>query len=194
MIELMAGRATVRGRSLAVILAILLTSIATNPAPAADPAQGAEGRHTSLHSGTSHANLIIFAQWKTTTTKKESWLKKAWRNPKQKPWFFVVGSFVLVTVVVGGYYLVGATASYPELFANARMGTTNALETLLVRASALGLLVRFTDPFYDIDVAVDLKRLAAELHLAPQRAPRTAAWLVEWRRALVEHRSSIGAP
>jgi hypothetical protein len=70
----------------------------------------------------------------------------------------------------------------------------NAFETLLARAHALGLLVEFTDPFYDIDVESDLKRLAAELQLAPRRAPRTAAWLVEWRRALDEHRSSIGAP
>jgi rSAM/selenodomain-associated transferase 1 len=93
----------------------------------------------------------------------------------------------------GGYYLVGATASYPGLFANAGIGTTNALEALLARASALGLSARFTDLFYDIDLAVDLKRLAAELHLAPQRAPRTAAWLIEWRRALAEHRSRIGA-
>jgi hypothetical protein len=39
--------------------------------------------------------------------------------------------------------------------------------------------VGFADPFYDIDVADDLNRLAAELRLAPARAPRTAAWLQE---------------
>jgi uncharacterized protein len=94
----------------------------------------------------------------------------------------------------GGYYLVGAKATHPGLFNGDRMGTTNALEALLARARALQLSVRFTDPFYDIDVMADLIRLAAELRLAPARAPRTAAWLVEWRRALAEHRSSIGAP
>jgi rSAM/selenodomain-associated transferase 1 len=94
----------------------------------------------------------------------------------------------------GGYYLVGATASYPGLFESVGMGTTNALETLLVRANARRLLVGFTNPFYDIDVEADLRRLAAELQLAPRRAPRTAAWLAEWRRALPEQRSSIGAP
>src|SRR5207248_1313979 len=31
----------------------------------------------------------------------------------------------------GGYYLVGARASYPELFASGGLGTGNALETLL---------------------------------------------------------------
>jgi rSAM/selenodomain-associated transferase 1 len=94
----------------------------------------------------------------------------------------------------GGYYLVGAKASHPGLFDSNGMGTTNAFETLVNRASALGLSVGFTAPFYDVDVEVDLKRLAAELQIAPQRAPRTAAWLKEWRQAPAEQRSSIGAP
>ena len=83
----------------------------------------------------------------------------------------------------GGYYLVGAKASYPALFANDGMGTASALERLLVRARALGLSVGFADPFYDIDVADDLTRLAVELRLAPARAPRTAVWLKEWESA-----------
>jgi hypothetical protein len=82
----------------------------------------------------------------------------------------------------GGYYLVGATASHPGLFMGNSMGTTNALEALLARARALGLSVLFTDPFYDIDTPADLSRLAAELQLAPARAPRTAQWLKEWER------------
>lgn len=93
----------------------------------------------------------------------------------------------------GGYYLVGAKATHPELFVGDRLGTTNALETLLDRARALELSVHLTDLFYDIDVVADLIRLAEELRLAPGRAPRTAAWLAEWRRALGEHSSSIGA-
>lgn len=83
----------------------------------------------------------------------------------------------------GGYYLVGATASHAGLFSGDGLGTTNALDALLARARALGLSVRRTDPFYDIDVAADLGRLAAELQDAPARAPRTAQWLAEWRRA-----------
>lgn len=92
----------------------------------------------------------------------------------------------------GGYYLVGATASYPGLFMGSRMGTTNALEELLTCARALRLSVRFTDPFYDIDVAADLTRLADELRLVPERAPRTAAWLLEWEAKIVADRSRIG--
>jgi hypothetical protein len=82
----------------------------------------------------------------------------------------------------GGYYLVGAKTSHPELFAGDGMGTSSALERLLSRAQTLELSVGFADPFYDIDVAEDLTRLAAELRLAPARAPRTAAWLKEWER------------
>ncbi len=80
----------------------------------------------------------------------------------------------------GGYYLVGAKAFHPTLFAHDGMGTSTALERLLARAGALELSVGFAAPFYDIDVADDLTRLAAELRLAPARAPRTAAWLKEW--------------
>lgn len=84
----------------------------------------------------------------------------------------------------GGYYLVGATASHPELFIGDLMGTTNAFEALLACARALRLSVRLTDPFYDIDEVADLSRLAAELQRAPGKAPRTADWLLAWGRTV----------
>jgi hypothetical protein len=80
----------------------------------------------------------------------------------------------------GGYYLVGAKASYPSLFVHDGMGTNSALERLLSRARELDLSTGFVDSFYDIDVPDDLTRLAEELRLAPVRAPRTAEWLKEW--------------
>src|SRR5246500_4613809 len=80
----------------------------------------------------------------------------------------------------GGYYLVGAKASHPALFARDGMGTNSALERFLAHARALELSVGFAPHFYDIDVADDLTRLAEELRLAPARAPRTARWLKEW--------------
>jgi uncharacterized protein len=83
----------------------------------------------------------------------------------------------------GGYYLVGAKASHPTLFASDGLGTSGALERLLSRARDLDLSVGFADPFYDIDVADDLTLLAQELRLAPARAPCTAAWLKEWERS-----------
>ncbi|MGH9502860.1 MAG: TIGR04282 family arsenosugar biosynthesis glycosyltransferase [Terriglobales bacterium] len=86
----------------------------------------------------------------------------------------------------GGYYFVGAKASHPTLFAHDGMGTSSALERLLARARALKLSVGFAPPFYDIDVADDLTRLAEELRLAPARAPRTAVWLKEWESAAAQ--------
>jgi hypothetical protein len=83
----------------------------------------------------------------------------------------------------GGYYLVGAKASHPTLFSGDGMGTSSALERLLSRARSLELSLGFAEPFYDIDVADDLTRLAAELRLDPAMAPRTAEWLKEWELA-----------
>jgi glycosyltransferase A (GT-A) superfamily protein (DUF2064 family) len=92
----------------------------------------------------------------------------------------------------GGYYLVGAKASHPTLFAGDGMGTSSALERLLSRAGALELSVGFADRFYDIDIADDLSRLAEELRVAPARAPRTAQWLKEWELAASQSRTSTG--
>jgi rSAM/selenodomain-associated transferase 1 len=92
----------------------------------------------------------------------------------------------------GGYYLVGAKASHPTLFARDGMGTSSALERLLSRARALELSVGLADPFYDIDIADDLTRLAAELRVAPARAPRTAEWLKEWELAAGHSRTGTG--
>jgi uncharacterized protein len=89
----------------------------------------------------------------------------------------------------GGYYLIGAKASYPTLFASDGMGTSTALERFLFRARTLELSVGFAPPFYDIDVAHDLARLAEDLRLAPAKAPRTARWLKEWELAVDRSRA-----
>lgn len=92
----------------------------------------------------------------------------------------------------GGYYLVGAKVAHPALFDSDGMGTKSALEALLARARELRLSVGFTEPFYDIDVEGDLTRLASELQFAPDRAPRTAAWLKEWGAAVAQLRTGTG--
>ena len=94
----------------------------------------------------------------------------------------------------GGYYLAGARASHPTLFARDGMGTSSALEALLSRISALQLSVGFVDPFYDIDESDDLIRLALELRSAPERAPLTATWLKEWERTAAQSRAVAGEP
>jgi hypothetical protein len=72
------------------------------------------------------------------------------------------------------------------------MGTSSALERLLSRARALELSIGFANPFYDIDVVDDLTRLAEELRLSPERAPRTAMWLKEWEQAAAQLRTVTG--
>src|SRR3981081_404013 len=92
----------------------------------------------------------------------------------------------------GGYYLVGAKAFHPTIFAGDGMGTSSALERLLSRARALELSVGFAAPFYDVDIADDLSRLAGELRLDPARAPRTAQWLKEWELVATQSRTGTG--
>lgn len=89
----------------------------------------------------------------------------------------------------GGYYLVGAKASHMGLFADDGLGTTNALSALLTRARALRLSTELTEAFWDIDVPADLVPLAGELRVAPDRAPRTAAWLKRWGHAVEQLRT-----
>jgi hypothetical protein len=92
----------------------------------------------------------------------------------------------------GGYYLVGAKASHPTLFARDGMGTSSALETLLSHAQSLNVSVGFAESFYDVDVAEDLTRLAEELRLNPRRAPRTALWLKQWELDAGQLRTGSG--
>jgi rSAM/selenodomain-associated transferase 1 len=87
----------------------------------------------------------------------------------------------------GGYYLVGASATHARLFDPAPLGTRNARDALLGNARARGLSVASTEPWYDVDVPADLRRLAAELRIEPLRAPRTAALLASWRPRLDAH-------
>jgi rSAM/selenodomain-associated transferase 1 len=110
--------------------------------------------------------------------------------------FEALGSYDLVVGPThdGGYYLVGAKAPHPGLFAASAMGTASALEMLLARARKLGLSVRSTEEFYDVDVPADLSRLTEELRLAPERAPRTARWLAEWARTKRQQMSSGSNP
>ena len=89
----------------------------------------------------------------------------------------------------GGYYLIGAKAAYPSLFAGDGMGTTSALVRLLARTEQLGLSTIFSSAFYDIDLADDLLQLGQELQGAPERAPRTAQWFADWAETVTELRS-----
>jgi uncharacterized protein len=80
----------------------------------------------------------------------------------------------------GGYYLVGGSAAHSGLFEAAPLGTSSACDALCENARARGLSVATASAWYDVDVAADLLRLAAELRDEPARAPRTAALLASW--------------
>ncbi len=92
----------------------------------------------------------------------------------------------------GGYYLIGAKTLHPSLFEGDGLGTTTALDRLLARTTALELSTGFTEVFYDIDIASDLRMLREELRLAPARAPRTAAWLADWKEITTPLRPPSG--
>jgi uncharacterized protein len=91
----------------------------------------------------------------------------------------------------GGYYLVGAKTAYPSLFEGDGLGTRSAFDRLLARAKVLELSTGFTEPFYDIDVANDLTRLARELSITPARAPETARWFGEWQQEVAHLRHRL---
>ena len=83
----------------------------------------------------------------------------------------------------GGFYLVGATRAHAGLFDPLAMGTGSALDALIAQTRRLGLSSTVTAEHYDVDVPADLARLARELLLRPERAPRTAALLARWPSA-----------
>jgi rSAM/selenodomain-associated transferase 1 len=80
----------------------------------------------------------------------------------------------------GGFYLVGATRTHAGLFDPHAMGTGSALAAIIAQTRRLGLSSAVTAEHYDVDVPADLARLASELLIQPERAPRTAALLAQW--------------
>jgi rSAM/selenodomain-associated transferase 1 len=63
----------------------------------------------------------------------------------------------------GGYYLIGLQRLRPELFEGMPWSTPAVYVETLRRAQALGLRTTQLAPWYDVDTAVDLERLTAEL-------------------------------
>jgi len=78
----------------------------------------------------------------------------------------------------GGYYLIGLRRPAPPLFRAVQMSTPNVVADTLAVAAAEGLQVKLLPAWYDIDDAISLERLAAELATAPAEvAPHTRALL-----------------
>lgn len=67
----------------------------------------------------------------------------------------------------GGYYLIGLRQLRTELFEGMPWSTPAVFDETLRRADALGLRTSQLPPWYDVDTAVDLARLTAELAGGP---------------------------
>lgn len=81
----------------------------------------------------------------------------------------------------GGYVLIGARGSRPELFRDVPWGGPAVAETTRRRAAAAGIALEETAPWYDVDDGPGLRRLARELRRArgAARAPETARALLD---------------
>jgi len=78
----------------------------------------------------------------------------------------------------GGYHVLGLPRPLPRLLHDLPWGTPAVLETLRVRARAEALTLRELPAWYDVDHPSDVLRLVDELRKHPERAPRTAQFLV----------------
>jgi uncharacterized protein len=67
----------------------------------------------------------------------------------------------------GGYYLIGLGLPQPRLLREVPMSTPQVLRDTLALAATAGLRAALLPPWYDVDVADDLRRLAADLAASP---------------------------
>jgi rSAM/selenodomain-associated transferase 1 len=72
----------------------------------------------------------------------------------------------------GGYYLIGLKRPQPRLLRDVQMSTAYVVRDTLALAEQLGLSVTLLPTWYDVDTAVELDRLHAELRDAPPCAAR----------------------
>lgn len=63
----------------------------------------------------------------------------------------------------GGYYFVGLTRPYPELFADINWGSADVWATTRERARVLGIAYELLPPLRDIDTPEDLRQAAMEV-------------------------------
>ena len=93
---------------------------------------------------------------------------------------------VLGPALDGGYYLVAAKSSRPELFVGVPMGTEVVLAETLARAARGGLAVALLPPLRDLDRVEDLAAAlaAGELDGAPATLAAATALLASARAAV----------
>jgi glycosyltransferase A (GT-A) superfamily protein (DUF2064 family) len=81
----------------------------------------------------------------------------------------------------GGYWLIATTRLELGILEGIPWSTDSVASQTRARCKALGLGLIEIGSAHDVDEAQDLERLREELREHPQRAPRTAAVLVEVR-------------
>ena len=77
----------------------------------------------------------------------------------------------------GGYYLVGAKATHPDLFLGVQMSTPRVFADTAARVAAAGLTLGVLPAWYDVDYAADVRRLRAELFRDGRETRYTAEFL-----------------
>jgi rSAM/selenodomain-associated transferase 1 len=79
----------------------------------------------------------------------------------------------------GGYYVIGMSRLEPRVLHDIPWSTPAVMETTRLRCREAGLSVRELPKWYDVDEPSDVLRLLDELRSHPDRAPRTAQFLVK---------------
>jgi len=87
-------------------------------------------------------------------------------------------SILLGATEDGGYYAVGAPRLLPRLFEDIPSQTPSLAEATRSRCRELGLAVHELPTCYAVDEPNDVVLLFDELRKHPERAPRTAQFLV----------------
>jgi glycosyltransferase A (GT-A) superfamily protein (DUF2064 family) len=79
----------------------------------------------------------------------------------------------------GAYYAIGMSRVEPTLLRDIPWSTPAVLETTRLRCRELGLTVRELPKWYGVDEPSDVLALLDEMRTNPERAPRTAQFLVK---------------
>jgi rSAM/selenodomain-associated transferase 1 len=77
----------------------------------------------------------------------------------------------------GGYYLIGMTRAYPQLFEGIPWGTSQVFERTCRAAAALGIAVETIPQWYDVDSPSELRRVWCGVAGAESNARHTRTWL-----------------
>lgn len=78
----------------------------------------------------------------------------------------------------GGYYVIGMSRVEPRLVRDMPWSTPAMMEATRLRCRERGLTIRELPKWYDVDEPSDVMKLLDEVRKHPERAPRTAQFLV----------------